>query len=228
MQSWPANVTVEAVRLVGAMLLLLLTWSLGQRLLGKADLRKKRREIDLSLSLEFELRFGEFKATWRQWRAHYWAAYRNKPPGQVDATDPVRWKLFENATAAEGRLEAIFVKLATERVLSDQDIRRIGLFRQAYQELREAIRDCVHMPYKSEHPRYTFFNVYGCHVAHIIVRDHGDDEPTAADAERTLLAVQAIRKPEWRNEVKAFAAERGLDFSAVSDGDDQPEANQRG
>jgi len=212
MSDWEKVLLTEGIRLLGGLLLLIFTWSLGQRLLGKADFRKKRRELDMALSLEFELRFGEFKAIWRQWKAHYESLWSTKSVQQVDASDPVRWKLYVDATAAEGKLEAVFVKLATERRLSPADLTRLGLFRQAYQELREAIRDCEPMMYKNDHPRYSFFNVYGCHVAHIITREYDKTEPSAIEAERGFLAIQAIRKHDWKAAVLAFAEERNLTF----------------
>jgi hypothetical protein len=52
-----------------------------------------------------------------------------------------RWELLKRAITAESKIEAIFVKVSTERNLSEDNLKQLGLFRQCYQQLRQNIRD---------------------------------------------------------------------------------------
>ncbi len=113
-----------------------LGWLVGQRLTVYWAIRQKRREIEISTLHEFYRLYGEFFSIWKQW-----AYCCNPPDGQMTILDTTRWSLMERACAAEGTMESIFVTLSCNKMLSDYEIKTLGKFRQAFQSLRESIRD---------------------------------------------------------------------------------------
>lgn len=116
------------------------------------DLRR-RREGDLATVEGFYRTYGEFFATWKLWEAHM----GGEAPAEGSSTSAsvqaplraetlaapadVQWRLLERAAAAEAGFEAVLVTLASERKLADRDIKLLGCFREAYQMLRERIRE---------------------------------------------------------------------------------------
>ena len=112
----------------------LLAWVVGTQVSYVWDERRRRRESDLAALAAFYRLYGEFFATWKLWNAHKRFEATLAPPDQV------QWSLLERAEAAEGGFEALLVKLASERELSERDQRMLGSFREAYQMLRESIR----------------------------------------------------------------------------------------
>jgi len=217
---------VEGIRAAVAVLALLLTWRFGQPIIARWDMRKKRRELDLALSNDFQRLFGEYKEIWRLWKAHYEAT---KPTSKqtigAAAVDTTRWELFARAAAAEGRVEAVFMKLAVDRPLSSRDLQMLGYFRQAFQILRQGIRDGEHLNYSNNDPRYQLFIVLGCWVAYIINRDSHALPPSADKVQKNLVTIQSYRSDEWEEAVVAWSqgtplpmntsATRILDESAV-------------
>lgn len=143
-----------------------LGWVVGQRLTVYWGIRQKQRELELSAMSEFYRLYGEFFSVWKLW------AYCRKQPNELIAPEMTRWELLERATNAEGMLEAIFVKLSSERALSDFDIETLGRFRQAYQKLRESIRsnEGLGWPTQDNH-EYTSFKRLAYIIACMIRSD---------------------------------------------------------
>lgn len=123
------------IALFTAVLGSVLAWVVGTQVSYVWDERRRRRESDLAALATFYKLYGEFFATWKLWSAH-------KRSG-VTPTRPVelQWSLLERAEAVEGGFEALLVKLASERSLSADEKRMLGCFREAYQMLRESIRE---------------------------------------------------------------------------------------
>ena len=121
--------------LLVALITLGLGWLVGQRLTLGWNLRQKRRELDLSNAKEFQALYGEFFAVWKLWN------YYTRDIGDKSLPGASRWELLNRACAAAAGMESIFVRLASERDLSDAQIESLGQFRQLYQTLREVIRD---------------------------------------------------------------------------------------
>jgi hypothetical protein len=119
--------------LFGAVVASALAWLVGTRIGYKWDEIKRRRESDRAALDEFYRVYGEFFSTWKLWNAHR----RSGVPAPHDA----RWALLERAEIAESGFESLLVKIASERRLSERDVRLVASFRQAYQSLREHIRD---------------------------------------------------------------------------------------
>lgn len=125
--------TVKAIpNLVVALLTLSLGWFVGNRLTAHWDERKKRREMDLlALGVFYEI-YGQFFAIWKLWSG----VLTSLPPDEE-----FRRGLLERAAEAEGRLESLLVRLASERKLSARDCTLLGCLRQGFQSLRESVRD---------------------------------------------------------------------------------------
>ncbi len=91
----------------------------------------------------------------------------------------------------EGRVEAILIRIASERRLSSRDIERLGLLRQAFQELRQAMREGRAMRWNySEHPKYLELKRLAAYAASL----SGDGlwvRPTAEEAQAAVLAITA-------------------------------------
>jgi hypothetical protein len=203
MTPFEQQLLIEGIRATVAFLILVTTWLFGQPILGKWELRKKRRELDFALSSEFQRLFGEYKEIWRLWKAHYESCQLpHQRPIEMD--DSARWDLFRRSAAAEGRVEAIFVKLATDRPLIHSDLQRLGLFRQAYQVLRQGIRDGQPLDYSHDDPPYELFNVLACSVAQIINSDVDARPPQADIAQLNLATIQSYRGKDWRKAVTAW------------------------
>jgi putative (di)nucleoside polyphosphate hydrolase len=120
--------------------------------------------------------------------------------------ETVHGELLTRATAAEGAIEALFVKVATERILEDDDVRALGLFRQAYQKLREAIRDGQELEWTHGTPEYRLYNELACKCSRII--SHNRYYPGGFfqrdDAEKpheVLEKITSIRSTDWIAEV---------------------------
>ncbi len=127
------------IALFSAVLGSVLAWGVGNAVSYLWDERKRRRESDLEALATFYQVYGDFFATWKLWSAHK-RSERKGSEGLV-SPDDVQWRLLERAGAAEGGFEALLVKLVSERRLDARDRRLLGCFREAYQMLREAIRD---------------------------------------------------------------------------------------
>jgi hypothetical protein len=112
-----------------------LAWVVGTQVSYVWDERRRRRESDLAALATFYQLYGDFFATWKLWSSNKRFGVTPSPP------DNLQWSLLERAEAVEGAFEALLVKLASERSLSDDEKRMLGCFREAYQMLRESIRE---------------------------------------------------------------------------------------
>jgi hypothetical protein len=171
-----------------ALITLGLGWVVGQRLTVNWNLRQKRRELDLSNAKEFQLLYGEFFAIWKLWN------YYIRDIGAKELPGASRWELLKRACTAEAGMEAIFVRLASERNLSEEQIESLGQFRQLYQKLREGIRDNQPLRWDhSEHPEYMNFKRLGSQVAYFIVSDEDKDKLAAVKHANALVGITSNR-----------------------------------
>ena len=146
------SVKLELIKTGFTCLTLVLGWFIGQRIIVYWDIMKKRQELDIEAATQFHLLYGEFKEVSRLWRAFSY------PDKKVSFSKDVPSDLLKRASAAEGGIEAIILKLATERILDGEDIRTLGLFRQAYQKLREAIREDEDLEWTHDSKEYKLYN----------------------------------------------------------------------
>ncbi|MBB6345522.1 hypothetical protein FHU36_002031 [Nonomuraea muscovyensis] len=117
--------------LVVALITLSLGWLVGLRLTARWDERKKRRELDLLALGAFYEAYGQFCAIWKSW---------DGAPDSLRQDDPFQTEMLRRAAEAEGKVESLLVRLASERSLSQQECTLLSCFRQAFQSLRKSIR----------------------------------------------------------------------------------------
>lgn len=193
------NWELEIFKTVLVLVVLAATWFIGQRIIAYWDRKKKRQELDLESAKQFYQLYGEFKAVMRLWKVYY-----RMGDEELGAKPDLRADLLKRAAAAEGGVESIMVKLASERVLDCEEIETIGLFRQAFQELRIAIRDKVDLEkewsYKSA--RYQLFNNLASRIAWMIASANSPKRPDAKVALENLSRITAIRDESWKDKVE--------------------------
>lgn len=173
-----ANWINSITPIVAVLVTLIAGWLISQRVTDRWEQARKRRELDLSALGELYMCYGEFYAVWKLWNGCCDTEHPSSAPS--DTT----WNLLLRATAAEGSVEALLTKIATERNLVEAEINALGALRQAYHELRHAIRRGVPLPwYSSAHPDYTAFKGLQTLVAGLLTQSN-DSRPVPADAAR--------------------------------------------
>lgn len=180
-----------ALNTVGPAVTVLLAAIAGQRLSAYWAVRQKRRELALSAANEFYRLYGEFFAVWKLW------SYAAKSATRAEELEPTRWALLQRATTAEAGVEALLVKLAAERPMTRCDLEIAGRFRQAYQMLRQVIKNRQPLDwYAGEHPQYHAYKALACNVAHLIATSDRSKLPTSSDARSSLLEITSNK---WEN-----------------------------
>jgi hypothetical protein len=163
METFDQKINLEIIKTLLSILVLLITWIIGQKILSLWDKQKKRKEIDAELATEFHGVYAEYKTIIRLW--HVQCTYMSEV-----LTDPFdkRWDLLMRATNAEARVEALLIKLATERQLSEGNCSDLGYFRQAYQQLRESIRTGRDLHHNYGSIEYNLFHKLSTAISHLI------------------------------------------------------------
>jgi hypothetical protein len=186
------EIRLEAVKAVLSLAVSSITlglgWIVGQRLTNYWSLRQKHHEINLSAAQDFHRLYGEFFALWKLWN------YYIRDIGAPNLPGASRWELLKRACDAESLVERVFVKLAAERKLSENDRDHLGKFRQGYQSLREAISDNKPLGWDSSaHPEYVSFKRLAVEVA-ILIQSRARPSPESrADRIRSLLEITSNR-----------------------------------
>jgi hypothetical protein len=182
-QDW--NLVHELIKagfsLVSAIVVLALGWGIGQRLTYKWNVRQKRRELQLSASQQFYVAYGEFFAVWKLW---------NRLDRTANGFEERRWELHKRSAAAEAIIEGILVKLSSELTLEDDDLNVLGCFRQAFQQLRQTIREDRHLPWpNSECPPYRTFKTLAIRTSALLTSEWPSSSPSRKDATKQLLEI---------------------------------------
>jgi hypothetical protein len=180
---------------VAALATLLGGWLIGQRVSDHWERKKKQRELDLAALVQLYGSYGEFYAVWKAWNAHC----STGGPGLAAPAD-VRWQLLARATTAEGIVEALLVKIVTERVLTDAQVDALGALRQAYKGLRHAVTRAERIAWhSSKHPDYTAFKGLQTMVAGLLTAGpSARRRPDPALAARTFARVTAnVYEQTW-------------------------------
>lgn len=195
------SIKLELIKAGLVCLTLLLTWVAGRGIINYWDIKKKRQELDIAIAREFHRLYGEFKELSRLWRAFIYVGPSVNPlvfPNRKNT----RIDLLNRATASEGVVEAIVLKLATERRLEDDDIITLGLFRQEYQQLRKAIRNGI--PFESTYgtPEYGRFNELSSKMT-CIISSEKTRMCSKEDAPKIMEGITAARSAAGRR-IKKF------------------------
>jgi len=189
-QNWnPLHEAINAsYSIAGAIIVLFLGWFVGQRLTYLWNVRQKRREFQLSASQQFYVAYGEFFATWKLW---------DRLDRTAEGFEERRWELHKRAAAAEAIIEGTLVKLSSELTLGDEQIDSLGRFRQAFQQLRQAIRkDCALSWSSSEDPEYKTFKILAIRVSALLASEWPKASPSLEEASNQLLK---ITSNAWEN-----------------------------
>lgn len=187
---------------------LILGWLVTTRVSDRWDKLKARRERDLrSLDAFYEL-YGRFFATWKLWEV----AYRERDSAMFSDR---RQELLREAASAEGELDALWVRVTSERVLSSNDIELLGCYRQAFQRLRESIREDVPLVWgKSNHQEYVAFKMLSSTVAGLLSRASSLELPERSEAAAALDRItHNTFEGKWR---ELTPCEDALNASGVS------------
>ena len=156
------SVATEIPKIITSLVVLGVGWLIGKRLSLLWSERQKRKEQDMIAAREFHTAYGDFFATWKLWNY-----FLRQGPERLPGAS--RFGILEKACQAEAKLEATFVRLASERSLTREDVEALGKFRQLFQRLRQSIRDNQPLDWNhSAHPQYSEFKQLAPRVAAII------------------------------------------------------------
>jgi hypothetical protein len=196
-----------AITAFNGILLLALTWFVGQRLAYQWNVRQKRRELQLASLQQFYLAYGEFFAVWKLW---------NRLERKAPTFDDRRWELWKRAATAESTVEATLVKLSLEIDLDENDINNLGRFRQAFQQLRESIRDNVILPWPSgDCPEYRTFKALSVVVAALL--NNSEWSSSSISRRRTQEQLEKITSNQWERDwiLPEFKKDKNLQTAEV-------------
>src|SRR5438552_2875628 len=94
------SVWIEFLRTGTEIFVLLITWGIGQKILVSWDARKKRQELDIMASGDFNKVYGNFKEVSKLWRI----LVRNDRR-QLATPEDARWNLLMRACEVESQNE---------------------------------------------------------------------------------------------------------------------------
>jgi hypothetical protein len=178
-----ANWMNAVTPIVAVFITLIAGWLIGQRVTDHWEQARKRRELDMSALGELYRCYGEFYAIRKAWNRYCHLTDPSVDPPHTG------WDLLLRVTAAEGSVEALLTKMVTERELGGTELDALGALRQAYHQLRLAIRKDQPLSWNySAHQDYTAFKGLQTLVAELLTRGSGN-RPTPADAARNFARI---------------------------------------
>jgi len=195
------SAAIEGPRIFTSLVLLGIGWLIGRRLSLLWSEKQKRREQDLVAARDFHIAYGEFFATWKLWN-YFLKQGSEGLPGSS------KWTILDRACQAEAKLEATFVRLASERFLTPAEFEKICKFRQLFQLLRESIRNNIGLDWNHpNHPQYAEFKRLAPSVAAIIGSHRLPDERSLQKITASIFepTPQRLEKHDPQREFKAYA-----------------------
>ncbi len=170
----------------------------GQAITAKWNMRVKEREIDFDSIRRVRELYGEFLSTRRLWNYHL---ERSK----LRTLDDRGLSLLDRCCTAEGQMEALLMKVASERKLTEKQLDDLGLFRQGYQQLRQSIRDVRPLAWGgSNHPEYLAFK-RGCQSLIYIISSL---EQELGDSRQFEYVTSNVHEIRWRELMKNVAVKQ--------------------
>jgi hypothetical protein len=197
--------------IVGPLATVLLAWAVGNRIAARWAMRQKRRDEARASANEFYRLYGEFFAVWKLWN------YSLKDPSRGGATDR-HWELLNRASAAEAGVEALLVKLTSERILDQADRNALGRFRQGFQTLRQSIRDGQPLDWRSsEHIEYAAFKMLASRAGRLVSTVDQGKMPSVAQAQCALRGVTSnLWEGSWYMDESDSAPNQALHPTAAA------------
>lgn len=163
------------------------------RVAHRYEQQRKQREFDQETMQELTSLYGTIFATWKAWDT------RCRFP-EVEPPKDTAWKLLCEASAAEGRLEAMLVRLAADRPLRDpEDIRTLAGLRQSFKIVRKAIRENEPLGWRSSRDRqYAALKAYAASTAALVSSERTGPAPTAETARVVFQKITSnYYEPTW-------------------------------
>ncbi len=175
---------------------LLLGWFVSNRVSDYWDRKKGRRERSLAAMQEIAELFGLFLSVRKDWDT-----LRRFPvlEGQDEERERTRWQLIGRATTAEGRFEALLVRLSAERRFADDELDATAALRQAFKALRKGLRENKRIPWGSDGaPDYLAFKALAARFAVVLTQPVTGPPPTVQEATGTLRKMtRTIHDDDW-------------------------------
>jgi hypothetical protein len=146
----------------------LLAAIIGAGVAANTILRRRGEMLLAAQERLYEL-YGEVITIWRLWNS---VAEGVTPLMNDDNKEQVRRQLYDRAVVANGRVEAILLKLTSEQEMDERTLDMVGKFRQAFAATRKHIRRNQPLPwYSSESPDYVAFKRLGAFISHLVVTE---------------------------------------------------------
>jgi hypothetical protein len=159
--------------------------------------RQKRRELALATTDKFYRVYGDFFKVWKLWN-YTFIPHPSGDEVTAEEREETRVLLSDRITSAESELEGIIVKVACERTLAPHEVEALGKFREAYQQLRNAIRDRKRLNWASrEDPKYVAYKRSSAAVAYLISTLELVATPSPY---RIIKQIEAITAKRWERE----------------------------
>ena len=222
-----SDVLLEVIKTLLSVVLLFISWQVGQRIIAYWDYRKKRNEIDIDSAHRFFGLYGEFRAINRLWNIFCFntlhelkeqASARGSKLITIPDSNNVRWELIKRAADAESGIESLILKLTAERRLDRKEMEALGRFRQAYQKLRESIRADRPLRWSHATKEYEVFNDLATRFARMISLDEArklelmpldsDPEHTLEQALEGMRTITGYRPEQFDDYLKLATAEK--------------------
>lgn len=181
-----SQVQLEILDYLAAGIALLISLTVVRYFLRKSEEKKHLNELNFELRRNFHNIYGEFRSNVRLWKN----AGKPKNPAGHEA-------LYTSAVQVEGKLEALLSDIAGQKTLSVDETCILGLYRQAFQTLREALRGDKNrdVPCTYDHNDYHLFNELTAAISRLLVT--GKPQPSELEARQNLDAILDIRSSDW-------------------------------
>lgn len=195
----PKGWELEVFKFLLNFLLLIITWTIGKKLLEFWENRRRLREISLEIRGKFHKAYGDFKSLVKMWKIL-------GKPSQPDKDS----ELVKAAVDAEGRVEDLLISVTAVKCLKPEDITTLGLLRQGYQTVREAIEkgESEKVPYNYKSYEYRLFNILMTQVSRLMTT--AKEDPNSDKSRNNLAQIVDVRSKEWEKAIELIG--KGMPF----------------
>jgi len=187
----PKGWELEVFKFFLSFVLLLISWTIGKKLLGFWEKKRRLREISLEIRSKFHEAYGNFKSLVRMWNIL-------GKPSQLDEDS----ELIKAAVDAEGRVEELLISVSAVKHLRPDDITTLGLLRQGYQTVRQAIEkgESEKVPYNYKSDQYRLFNTLMTEVSRLMAT--AKEDPNSDKSSNNFAKIVGVRSKHWEKAVE--------------------------